>query len=285
MSKNGIILLLIFLFAFDAFLWWQIVFGAPPRDRSDIYFLNVGQGDSELLALPGNIKVLIDGGPNKNVIYELEKVLKPTDRYIDLVILTHSEADHLTGLIDVFKRHRVGVFIFNGRLATSAAFEELTKIISQRKIPIVILSEGNKIAHLKDKIIVIAPDKNNLKASKLNDTSLVLKLESQGLSVLFTGDIGNKIEKSLLGKYASDLNVDILKVAHHGSKYSSSPEFLKIAAPKLAIIEVGKNSYGHPTAEVLNRLASIGSQVFRTDLNGTLKLILKEGKIYAFAQK
>jgi len=285
MSKNGIILLLIFLFAFDAFLWWQIVFGAPFKDRSDIYFLNVGQGDSELLVLPGNIKVLIDGGPNKNVIYELEKVLKPTDRYIDLVILTHSEADHLTGLIDVFKRHRVGVFIFNGRLATSAAFEELTRIISQRKIPIVILSEGDKIAHLKDKIIVIAPDKNNLKASKLNDTSLVLKLESQGLSVLFTGDIGNKIEKSLLGKYASDLNVDILKVAHHGSKYSSSPEFLKIAAPKLAIIEVGKNSYGHPTAEVLNRLASIGSQVFRTDLNGTLKLILKEGKIYAFAQK
>ena len=285
MSKNRILLLLIFLIAFDAFLWWQIVFGAPFKDRSDIYFLNVGQGDSELLALSGNIKVLIDGGPNKNVIYELEKVLKPTDRYIDLVILTHSEADHLTGLIDVFKRHRVGVFIFNGRLATSAAFEELTKIISQRKIPIVILSEGNKIAHLKDKIIVIAPDKNNLKASKLNDTSLVLKLESQGLSVLFTGDIGNKIEKSLLGKYASDLNVDILKVAHHGSKYSSSPEFLKIAAPKLAIIEVGKNSYGHPTSEVLSRLANIGSQVFRTDLNGTLKLILKEGKIYAFAQK
>ncbi|PIU99090.1 hypothetical protein COS59_01615, partial [Candidatus Wolfebacteria bacterium CG03_land_8_20_14_0_80_36_15] len=119
MSKNGIILLLIFLFAFDGFLWWQIVFGAPFKDRSDIYFLNVGQGDSELLVLPGNIKVLIDGGPNKNVIYELEKVLKPTDRYIDLVILTHSEADHLTGLIDVFKRHRVGVFIFNGRLATS----------------------------------------------------------------------------------------------------------------------------------------------------------------------
>ena len=285
MSKNRILLLLIFLFVFDGFLWWQIVFNAPPGDRSDIYFLNVGQGDSELLALPGNVKVLIDGGPNKNVIYELEKVLKPTDRYIDLVILTHSEADHLTGLIDVFKRHRVGVFIFNGRLATSAAFKELTKIIGQREIPIVILSEGDKIARLKDKIIVIAPDKNNLGSSELNDTTLVLKLESQGISVLFTGDIGKDIEKSLLGKYGNELNSDILKVAHHGSKYSSSPEFLKIAAPKLAIIEVGKNSYGHPTSEVLSRLANIGSQVFRTDLNGTLKLILKEGKIYAFAQK
>ncbi len=284
MSNNKIILLLIFLFAFDIFLWWQ-VFNQPLKNRSEIYFLNVGQGDSELVTLDGNVKVLIDGGPNKSVVYELEKFLQPIDRYIDLVILSHPQTDHFTGLIDVLKRYQVGTFIFNGREADSAAFKELENVIKQKNIPVVILGEGDKIEHLNDKFIVFAPDKNSLESLSLNDACLVLQLETQKLKALFTGDTEEKTEKDLIAKYGNILQSDILKVSHHGSKYSSSDDFLKVVKPKISVIEVGKNSYGHPSNEALNRLANIGSQIFNTLQNGTLKVDLKDGKAYIFAKQ
>ncbi len=284
MVKNSAILLLIFIFVFDCFLWGEIIWGGHPKNESEIYFLNVGQGDSELISLDGNVKVLVDGGPNKNVIYELEKIFQPIDRYIDLVVLTHPQTDHFLGLIDVLKRYGVGAFIFSGRLSDSASFKELEAIINQKKIPILTLAEGDKIKHFKDRIIVIAPNENSLESSEINDTTLVFNLESQGVKALFTGDLGGKVEKSLSEKYGSALESDILKVGHHGSKYSSSLDFLKAVNPKISVIEVGKNSYGHPTPETLSRLANIGSQIFDTLKNGTVKLTLKDGKAYIFTQ-
>jgi len=284
MSKNGIILLLIFLLVFDIFIWWQIVFNAPEKSKSDVYFLNVGQGDSELAVLEGDIKVLIDGGPNKAVINELDKVLRPTNRYIDLVILSHPQTDHFMGLIDVFRRYNVGAFIFSGRESDSASFKELKEIIEQKNVPIIALGEGDKIKHLEDEFFVLAPNKDALESSNVNDTTLVLQLISQKLKTLFTGDTEGNIEKNLIAKYGNNLRSDILKVAHHGSKYSSSDNFLKIVDPEISVIEVGKNSYGHPTPETLNRLANIGSQIFNTYKNNTVKVTLKEGKAYVFAQ-
>lgn len=284
MSKNSIVLLLIFLFAFDVFVWGQIIFNSPQKDRSDIYFLNVGQGDSELAVLEGNIKVLIDGGPNKAVINELDKILRSTDRYIDLVVLSHSQTDHFMGLIDVFKRYNVGAFIFSGRESDSASFKELKKIIEQKNVPMVALGEGDKIKHLEDEFFVFAPNKDSLESSNVNDTTLVLQLISQKLKTLFTGDTEGNIEKDLIAKYGNGLRSDILKVAHHGSKYSSSDNFLKIVDPGISVIEVGKNSYGHPTPETLSRLANIGSQIFNTYKDNTVKITIKEGKAYVFTQ-
>lgn len=284
MSKNSIVLLLIFLLAFDVFVWGQIIFNSPQKDRSDIYFLNVGQGDSELAVLEGNIKVLIDGGPNKAVINELDKILRSTDRYIDLVVLSHSQTDHFMGLIDVFKRYNVGAFIFSGRESDSASFKELKKIIEQKNVPMVALGEGDKIKHLEDEFFVFAPNKDSLESSNVNDTTLVLQLISQKLKTLFTGDTEGNIEKDLIAKYGNGLRSDILKVAHHGSKYSSSDNFLKIVDPGISVIEVGKNSYGHPTPETLSRLANIGSQIFNTYKDNTVKITIKEGKAYVFTQ-
>ena len=105
----------------------------------------------------------------------------------------------------------------------------------------------------------------------------------KAIKVLFTGDIGEKVEKYLTNNF--DITADILKVPHHGSKYSSSEEFLAAARPKISSIEVGKNSYGHPTDEVLNKLASIGSQIFRTDQNGTIKIVISENEINIFKKR
>lgn len=280
--NNWVILLVLFLVIFDVFVWGRIVFGGS-NENLEVYFLDVGQGDSELIVLPGNVKILIDAGPNNKILKELSSVLKPTDRYIDLVILSHPQLDHFSGLMDVLKRYQIGAFIFSGRRGDAPAFQDLEKIIKENKIAAIALAENDKIKYLKNRFDVLSPSKNLLQSAELNDTTLVMKFENEEVKILFTGDIDKKTEEYLIKK--RDLNVDVLKVSHHGSKFSTGREFLIEAAPKISIIEVGKNSYGHPTAEVLDKLASIGAQIFRTDRDGTVKLIINNRQINIFKTK
>jgi len=280
--KNWIILLLLFLFIFDGFIWLEILF-EQPNQNTEVYFLDVGQGDSELVVLPGGVKVLIDGGPNNKVLDQLASILRPFDRYIDLIILSHAQTDHFSGLIDVLKRYQVGAFIYNGRSGTASSWPELVKITEQNKVPVEILMAGDKISYLDSHFDILMPDKNFINSSDLNETVLVELLQSQNAQILFTGDADTKIEDYLLQRY--NLNIDVLKVAHHGSKFASSEEFLKSILPKVAVIEVGKNSYGHPTPEALSRLALVGAQIFRTDKDGMIKLIIENSKINIFKQK
>jgi len=283
-NRNWVILLVLFLIIFDGFVWSEILFRGPNKN-TEIYFLDVGQGDSALIILPGNTKILIDGGPNNKIINELTAILRPTDRYIDLMILSFSQTDHFSGLIDVLKRYRVGGFIFNGRRGNAGSWLELTKILREKGVPILILASKDKIRHLDNQFNFLWPEKDFIQSRELNETALVPLLQSQGVKVLFTGDIDTKIEKYLLKKHGLGLDVDILKVAHHGSKYSSGENFLQAVSPKVAVIPVGKNSYGHPTKEVLSRLALVGAQIFRTDKDGTVKLIINSQEINIFKKK
>ncbi|HDH31714.1 MAG TPA: MBL fold metallo-hydrolase [Candidatus Wolfebacteria bacterium] len=276
---NWVILLVLFLILFDVFVWKQVVFDSP-NENLEVYFLEVGQGDSELVFLPGGVKILIDGGPNSKILDELSSILRPTDRYIDLAVLSHPELDHFGGLIDVLKRYQIGAFIFNGRRGTAPAFHDLEKIIKENNIAAVVLGEGDGIKYIENQFSILSPSEEFLSSYELNDTTLVMKFENESVKILFTGDIDKKIEYYLIEKY--DLNVDILKVAHHGSRFSSSEGFIKETSPKVSVIEVGKNSYGHPTKYVLNKLASIGSQIFRTDKNGTVKLVIDAENISIF---
>jgi len=282
LNINRLILIMIFLVVFDFFIWGLIVF-EPINKNLELYFLDVGQGDSELVILPNGPKVLIDGGPNNKVINELASVLRPTDRYLDLIVLSHPQTDHFTGLIDVLKRYQIGAFIFNGRSATADSWSALSKVIQENKIPVVILAGGDKIHYLDSQFNFLLPDKNFIESSDLNETAFVSLLQSQNSKILFTGDIDTKTEDYLMRKY--DLDVDVLKVAHHGSKLSSSEKFLSNISPKIAVIEVGKNSYGHPTAEVLKNLASAGAQIFRTDKDGMVKLVIGGQGINIFKKK
>ena len=144
--------------------------------------------------------------------------------------------------------------------------------IEKENIPLITLAEGDKIKYGKNNLLILSPNKKFLGRKEINNTSIVIKFESPKFGALFTGDIGYDVEKYLVNKFPDILKSDILKVPHHGSKYSSSLEFLKMVNPGLALIEVGKNSYGHPTKEVLNRLMALGVDVFRTDEDGTIKI-------------
>ena len=238
----------------------------------------------------GGVKILIDGGPSNKVLSEISSVLKPTDKYIDLVAMSHPQYDHFAGLIDVLKRYQVGAFIYSGRAGEIAAFGDLEKVLKNKNIPVIVLGEGYKIKHQKSIINILSPSKEFLSSKELNDTTLVMKLHyiddrqpNVMFKVLFTGDIGFKVENYLAEKY--DIKVDVLKVGHHGSKYSSGDLFLKKTNPKISVIEVGKNTYGHPTKNVLNRLTNIGSQIFRTDQDGTVKLSVSDKEINIFKKK
>ena len=261
-------LLLGFLLAANLVAWQQIFLNLESKILNPIfYFLDVGQGDAQLIDF-GPVEILIDGGPDARVLNQLEKILEPTDRYLDLVILTHPQLDHFGGLIDVLERYQVGKFLDNGRQGTARAYKNLPEAD-------LVLAEGDKIIYGDYELRVLNPP-SPLREKDLNETSLVILFESPELKVLYTGDIGLKTEETIRKKYK--ITADVLKVPHHGSKNSSGAKFISQVKPTVAIIGVGKNSYGHPHPQTLNRLQQNGALIYTTLDNGLIKLLADKNK-------
>ena len=279
-KKKKAIVVLAMLAAFDVILW-SLALAPSASGEIALYALDVGQGDSGFVELGGGVQMLVDGGPNAKVLSALGKVVRSNDRYIDLVMLSHPQLDHFGGLVDVLKTYDVGMVITSGREGTTRAYEEFAETIRERGIPWIALGEGDRISYGDASFTVLSPSPARLRDKELNETSLVVRLDAPGFSVLFTGDIGAKTEAALAGKY--DLRADVLKAPHHGSKFSSTAAFLRDVAPAVATIGVGKNTYGHPTAAALDRLAAVGAQIFRTDTQGTIKIAPGSGAFKVFS--
>ncbi|MDO8469826.1 MAG: MBL fold metallo-hydrolase [bacterium] len=274
--KEKILILALALLALDIVVWRGVLASSA---ETRFLFLDVGQGDSELVEFPagggqaGGVQLLIDGGPPTGaVLRELGRALAPTDRYIDLVLMTHPQEDHFGGLIEVLRQYDVGAFLSSGRSRDTDAYRELIRVIEERGIRMVELGAGDRIRTSGGTVRILSPTPDLLRSDDLNDTTLVARVESGGVSALFTGDAGAPVERTLVRAGVSP--VDILKVGHHGSKFSSSEEFLRALRPAVAVIEVGKNSYGHPTSETLARLRAAGAAIFRTDERGTIEVRL-----------
>ena len=256
-------------------LLWGAVFSLPDK-QLHLVFCDVGQGDAILISYL-QTQVLIDGGPDNKILGCLSKNIPFWDRKIEIVVLTHPEEDHFGGLIDVFKRYNVRYFVSNGLIKSSASFKELEQSRRSKKVLPLTVKTGDKIKIGSLQFLFLWPEKDYLKTDDFNDSSVVLKLVYGDFEALFAGDISEKVEKLL------DLptgGVEILKVAHHGSKFSTSEEFLRKIKPKLAIISVGKNRFGHPTPEVLERLNQAGIRVLRTDQQGEIEIVSNGWKWY-----
>jgi len=264
------------LLGFNAIVW-QGVIERTTEDPLTVYFLDVGQGDSQLIVFPDGVRVLIDGGPSKEVLFELGEIFPPTDRYIDLVMITHPQLDHYGGIKDVLERYQIGAFVFNGEEGVGDAWDAFKGELKESKVPIVVLGAGDRISYQDEEVNILSPDSRLLSHKDLNEGSIVAELVGGGVKVLFTGDIGLEAEKVLLEKY--NMDIDVLKVAHHGSRYSTGMNFLEEATPLISVIEVGENRFGHPTEATLQRLAGIGSTIYRTDNNGRVELTIENGKI------
>lgn len=251
--------------------------------RLHVYFLDVGQGDAIFVQTPSGRQILIDGGPDSTILRRLGEVMPLYDRSLDLVVLTHPDADHLSGLNSVLGRYEVNLIWETGMAcATSLCLEwEENKREEGAKVQTAFF--GQKIeAGDGVSFLVLHPfeDEKGKIFSKRNNAAIVLKLLYGQQSVLLTADIEKQAETKLLAAGA-DLDADFLKVGHHGSKTSTTAEFLKAVSPLSAFIEVGaKNRYGHPTEEVLSRLENYGVKYYRTDTAGTVELVLDGGNYF-----
>jgi len=250
----------------------------------EIHFLDVGQGDSCLIQTKQGKNILIDGGGNWNQDYNTgENVLMPyllnnQINRIDILIITHFDLDHCQGAIFLLEQINVEKVIISKQYQTSDNFEEFARIVKEKKISVEWKSAGDKIEIDRDVSIEFLWPTDNLETENaLNNNSLVFKLKYKEFSVLFTGDIEEIVEKKLVGMYKNDeLRADVLKVAHHGSKTSSTIEFLEKVNPKVALIGVGENNqFGHPNEEVIDRFKNLGTKVYRTDQSGEISITIK----------
>lgn len=245
-----------------------------PQPKLKLVFCSVGQGDATLMIYKDQ-QILVDGGPNNRVLDCLSRHLPYWDRNLELVIASHNEADHITGLVEVARRYRVNLILLEDVANDTAEYRALTEVIKQQGIPVRAMVRGNTVKLGPVNLAWLGPETNPkvLGAStSLNKFSQVILASFGDFDWLLPGDIDTKIERLLVADQLLR-EVEVLKVAHHGSKYSSSQEFLNAVSPELAVIEVGKNSFGHPTPETLGRLSQAGAQIERTDEDGDVVIV------------
>jgi competence protein ComEC len=224
-----------------------------------IYFIDVGQGDSTLIVTPKNKKILIDGGEGKtNVLFQY--LLDRRINKIDYIIISHFDSDHCNGLIEIIEKMRVENIVMSKQSKESEEYKKILEIIKQKNIKVSSVKAEDKIIIEKNLYIKILNPAEKFEFQDLNNNAIVAKLVYKNFSMLFTGDI-EKVEENLAKKYKNELKSTILKVAHHGSKTSTSEEFLKYVEPQIALIGVGENNkFGHPNQITIEKLKNIRSQ-------------------------
>jgi len=242
------------------------------------HILDVGQGDSILLVSPTGKQVVIDGGPDLSTLKELAARMPFFDRSIDLVVLTHPNLDHLAAFPSLLARYRVGQVLFTGVSFESDAYREFLDLVDAQDIPILTPDSSHDIDlgdGLRLDVVWPTADLWGAPTKDENNTSIVLRAIAGSSSLLLTGDMEEEEEREVLASGA-DIRSTYLKVAHHGSKTSTSTGFLLAVDPELAVISVGaKNSYGHPHPIVLERLRHFGVPVRTTAQEGTITLPLR----------
>ena len=271
---------LVLLLAICLFLLFVV---SLPDNDLHIVACDVGQGDA-ILFQKSNIQILIDGGPDSKVLQCLSKYMPFWDRTIELVILTHPQTDHFTGLIDVFRRYSIDALLANSVDASSGSYQVLKKDIRGMNLKLVnpktfmkINLNDIKISLLNPPELSDHPNQNVLGAfttkEDLNNFSIVSRFDYKNFTALTTGDMGPNITGRVM-ETGLIKNITYLKVPHHGSKNGLTKEFLDLINPRVAVISVGaKNHYGHPSPEVIDMLRKANVITKRTDLDHSIHFV------------
>ncbi len=258
------ILILVFLF-----------FGSSKNENnSGFSMIDVGQGDSFLIQSSNGVQLLIDAGKDSKVLSGLTSVMPKGDRFIEVIIATHPDADHIGGIKSVLKHYEVGLFLTSQVSTDTETFKNLFFDLNKKNIPSYYARSGmdltlNNSTSVPTKFSIIFPNRPT-DNWETNNASIVGRLDIGQRSALFTGDSPANIEHFLVNNFPKKINVDILKLSHHGSKTGSSLEFLKSVSPNLVLISAGvKNNYGHPNIEIIERLKSLNIPIISTIEKGT----------------
>lgn len=260
----------------------------PSAGTLSIDFLDVGQGDA-ILVRHGRMQILIDGGPDRGVLAKAGRLMPFFDRTIEHVVLTHPHADHVAGLSAVLENYHVRTVWTNGDETDSPVFAAFKEALRRSGAAASVVHAGEHACLGGICLSVVWPPPAAAARAGLsaNDASLVLLIDRDGgedfgdggrSAALLMGDASAPAEASLL-ETGTPLSSAVLKVGHHGSRQASSAAFLAAVSPEQAVIEVGRNSFGHPSSAVLGRLKRFGIEAWRTDLDGDIRLIVGRGRL------
>ncbi len=233
--------------------------------------------------LVSSMKGFFSGGPDDKVLSDLDRDLPFYSRKLDLAVMTHPQADHMTGLIDLIKNYQVQNLWVNGDTNTTGVYLTFEKAIEAKKQPETVVSQGDKLVFSDStSLAVLWPPKDLLGDSNLNHRAIVIKVSFGDFDALLTSDADQKVQP-----YTSDTRgIEFLKVPHHGSKTGMDRDYIEKLKPAVSVISVGAhNTYGHPNPDVVNFLINIGSKVFRTDKNGTVEIVTNGRSWYTKTEK
>ncbi len=256
--------------------------GTPRGPVLVVHFIDVGQGDGMLIQTPGGKNILVDSGPPFGAPRLVRYLSDLEVHRIDLMVNSHAHADHIGGVMAVLREFKVAQVLDSGRPSSSPDFEKMLAEMEAQKIPMKIARRGRDI-QLDDGVLlqVLAPEDPFIQGSRsdTNANSLVFRLVYKGVSFLFVGDAEEETEHRLLRSEFSRLKSTVLKVAHHGSAYASSSEFLSAVRPKLAFVSYGKNNvYGHPAPPTMDRLRREGVHTLGTGEHGNM-IVVTDGAV------
>lgn len=239
---------------------------AKERELLKIHFIDVGQGDAIFIELPDKRAVLIDGGETNMSSRVINAINSANKNRLDFVIATHPHSDHIGGLSKVIETFEIGeIYMPTIERKSYKTYQALMSAIQKKGLKQKAAKAGVRILKANDLTLdILAPVKSNY--ADINDWSVILKLTYGSTSFLFMADATARAEKDI----TADVKADVLKVGFHGSRDSTSDDFLSRVAPKYAVISVGKNPYGHPSSATINKLKNANIEVYRTDLDGTI---------------
>jgi len=241
-----------------------------------VYFFDIGQGDSIFIETPSGHQLLIDGGPGNTVLSKLGEVMPFYDKDIDVVVVSHPHADHIVGLINILNRYDVKNIVEAKESYNSSEFKAWQEAVKNENANNVEAVAG-KVIDLGDGVTltILHPFESVAGDNPKNphDDVVVAMLKYKDLEIILTGDMEIRVERRLIME-GYDLDSDVLKIGHHGSKTSTGEEFLSAVSPEVAVIQVGaKNRYGHPSPEILKRLEEYDIKYYRNDVDGDIKLV------------
>ncbi len=252
-------------------LVWYVVWRETPKGILTVAFLDVGQGDSIYIEAPNGNQVLVDGGAGRQVLRALGEVMPFYDHSIDVVMVTHPDADHIGGLPFVMDRFDVGAVLEPGVWSATTAYQEFERRASDGSHQHFLARRGMRLKLDRDVALEILFPNQDTTGWETNRASIVARLVYGQNSFLLTGDSPIAIERQLLALDPAGLQSTVFKAGHHGSRTSTSLEYATAIEPKFGIISAGLNNrYGHPNQEVLDTLTKLGATILRTDQQGTI---------------
>lgn len=276
-GEYGKVLIVIILFCLLIGLTYEIIFLIVPQ-KLRVSFLDIGQGDAIFIQTPSGKQMLIDGGPSDIILARLSKQLSYFDNDIDVMVVTHPDADHVTGLIPVLEKYNVEKIIISKAEGHTGIFDTLNKSIENESAEIYVGEIGDEI-DFHDGVIVriLYPPKDYVvKKNDTNDASVSLVLNYGDESFLLTGDLPSTEESKLISSGFLNFvkNITVYKAGHHGSKFSSADQLLSYIHPEYTVISAGKdNKYGHPNIETIERLQKYAKEIISTIDRGTISFL------------